>query len=39
VEPAINAEQADMARQAGSSKNIEAITAFIEKCTPHFRDL
>ena len=39
IDAAINAEQAGMARQAGSPENIEAITAFIEKRTPNFRDL
>ncbi|MFK7978102.1 MAG: enoyl-CoA hydratase-related protein [Halioglobus sp.] len=39
VDAAINAEQAGMARQAGSPENIEAITAFIEKRPPNFRGL
>lgn len=39
IDAAINAEQAGMARQAGSPENIEAITAFIEKRTPNFRGL
>jgi len=39
VDAAINAEQAGMARQAGSPENIEAITAFIEKRAPNFRNL
>lgn len=39
IDKAINAEQAGMARQAGSPENIEAITAFIEKRTPNFRNL
>jgi enoyl-CoA hydratase/carnithine racemase len=37
VDAAINAEQAAMARQAGSPENIEAITAFMEKRPPNFR--
>lgn len=39
VDAAINAEQAGMERQAGSPENIEAITAFIEKRPPNFRNL
>ena len=39
VDAAINAEQAAMMRQAGSPENIEAITAFMEKRPPDFRDL
>jgi enoyl-CoA hydratase/carnithine racemase len=39
IDAAINAEQAAMARQAGSPENIEAITAFIEKREPDFRNL
>jgi enoyl-CoA hydratase/carnithine racemase len=39
IDAAINAEQAAMMRQAGSPENIEAITAFIEKRAPNFRDL
>jgi enoyl-CoA hydratase/carnithine racemase len=39
VDAAINAEQAAMMRQAGSPENIEAITAFMEKRPPNFRDL
>jgi len=39
IDAAINAEQAAMERQAGSPENIEAITAFIEKRPPNFRDL
>lgn len=39
VDAAINAEQAAMARQAGSPENIEAITAFMEKRAPNFRNL
>ncbi|MDG1943328.1 MAG: enoyl-CoA hydratase-related protein [Halioglobus sp.] len=37
IDTAIVAEQAGMARQAGSPENIEAITAFIEKRPPVFR--
>jgi enoyl-CoA hydratase/carnithine racemase len=37
IDAAIVAEQAGMARQAGSPENIEAITAFIEKRPPVFR--
>ncbi|NND69725.1 MAG: enoyl-CoA hydratase [Halioglobus sp.] len=39
VDAAINAEQAAMERQAGSPENVEAITAFMEKRKPNFRDL
>lgn len=39
IHAAIEAEQAAMARQAGSPENIEAITAFLEKRTPDFRKL
>lgn len=39
VDAAIKAEQAGMARQAGSPENIEAITAFIEKRPPDFSKL
>jgi enoyl-CoA hydratase/carnithine racemase len=39
IDAAINAEQAAMARQAGSPENIEAITAFMEKRAPDFRKL
>lgn len=39
IDAAINAEQAGMARQAGSPENIEAITAFMEKRPANFRDL
>ena len=38
IDAAIKAEQAGMARQAGSPDNIEAITAFIEKRPPKFRN-
>jgi enoyl-CoA hydratase/carnithine racemase len=38
IDEAIKAEQAGMARQAGSPDNIEAITAFIEKRPPKFRN-
>tara|TARA_R110002110_G_scaffold3754_1_gene19502 strand:- start:25374 stop:26153 length:780 start_codon:yes stop_codon:yes gene_type:complete len=37
IEAAFSAEQAGMQRQAGSAENIEAITAFIEKREPDFR--
>jgi enoyl-CoA hydratase/carnithine racemase len=36
IDAAITAEQAGMARQAGSPENIEAITAFMEKRPPDF---
>lgn len=39
IDAAIAAEQAAMARQAGSPENIEAITAFMEKRPPNFRGL
>ena len=39
IDTAIRAEQAAMKRQAGSPENIEAITAFMEKRPPNFRDL
>lgn len=39
IDAAIRAEQAGMERQAGSPENIEAITAFMEKRPPNFRDL
>jgi enoyl-CoA hydratase/carnithine racemase len=39
VDAAIKAEQAGMMRQAGSPENIEAVTAFIEKRAPNFRNL
>jgi len=39
IDAAIEAEQAAMMRQAGSPENIEAITAFMEKRAPNFRDL
>ena len=39
VDAAINFEQAAMERQAGSPENIEAITAFMEKRQPDFRNL
>jgi len=39
IDAAINAEQAGMTRQAGSPENIEAITAFMEKRAPNFRNL
>jgi enoyl-CoA hydratase/carnithine racemase len=39
IEIAMQAEQEAMARQAGSPENMEAITAFMEKRTPNFRDL
>lgn len=37
IDAAIIAEQAGMKRQVGSPENIEAITAFIEKRPPNFR--
>jgi enoyl-CoA hydratase/carnithine racemase len=39
IDAAINEEQAGMLRQAGSPENIEAITAFMEKRPPNFRNL
>lgn len=39
VHAAFEAEQAGMARQGGSPENIEAITAFMEKRKPNFRNL
>jgi enoyl-CoA hydratase/carnithine racemase len=39
IDAAFVAEQAAMGRQAGSPENIEAITAFMEKRAPNFRDL
>ena len=39
IDAAFGAEQAAMARQAGSPENIEAITAFMEKRKPDFRKL
>lgn len=39
IDTAIKAEQAGMARQVGSPENIEAITAFMEKRPPNFKDL
>jgi enoyl-CoA hydratase/carnithine racemase len=39
IDAAINAEQAGMMRQAGSPENIEALTAFMEKRPPNFKDL
>jgi enoyl-CoA hydratase/carnithine racemase len=39
IDAAFGAEQAAMARQAGSPENIEAITAFMEKRKPDFRNL
>ena len=39
IDAAIIAEQAGMQRQAGSPENIEAITAFMEKRAPQFRNL
>lgn len=39
IDAAITSEQAAMERQAGSPENIEAITAFIEKRAPDFRNL
>jgi enoyl-CoA hydratase/carnithine racemase len=37
IDTAIKAEQAGMARQAGSPENIEAIMAFMEKRPPNFK--
>lgn len=39
IDKAFNAEQAGMARQAGSPENIEAVMAFMEKREPNFRNL
>ena len=39
IDAAFTAEQAGMQRQAGSPENIEAITAFMEKRAPDFRNL
>lgn len=39
IDAAIQEEQAGMARQAGSPENIEAITAFMEKRKPDFKNL
>ncbi len=39
IHAAFEAEQAGMARQAGSPENIEAVTAFLEKRRPDFRKL
>lgn len=39
IEAALEAEQAAMSRLAGSPENIEAVTAFIEKRAPDFRNL
>ena len=39
IDAAFDAEQAAMSRQAGSPENIEAITAFMEKRPPNFRNL
>jgi enoyl-CoA hydratase/carnithine racemase len=39
IDAAIKAEQAAMERQAGSPENVEAITAFLEKRRPDFRNL
>ncbi len=39
IDAAIRAEQAAMERQAGSPENIEAITAFLEKRKPDFRNV
>ena len=39
IHSAIEAEQQAMARQAGSPENIEAITAFMEKRAPNFRNV
>ena len=37
IDAAFKAEQAAMARQAGSPDNIEAVMAFMEKRAPNFR--
>lgn len=39
IKAAMQAEQEAMARQAGSPENIEAMTAFLEKRKPDFRNL
>jgi len=39
IDVAIREEQAGMVRQAGSPENIEAVTAFMEKRPPNFRNL
>jgi len=39
IDAAINEEQAAMMRQAGSPENMEALTAFMEKRPPNFRNL
>ena len=39
IEAAFAAENAGMEKQAGSPENIEAITAFMEKRKPDFRNL
>lgn len=39
IHAAIEAEQAAMSRQAGSPENVEAITAFMEKRKPDFRNI
>jgi enoyl-CoA hydratase/carnithine racemase len=39
IDAAINEEQAGMVRQAGSPENIEAVTAFMEKRKPDFKNL
>jgi len=39
IHAAMKTEQEGMARQAGSPENIEAITAFMEKRPPDFRNL
>jgi enoyl-CoA hydratase/carnithine racemase len=39
IDAAMKAEQAAMLRQVGSPENIEAITAFMEKRPPNFRNL
>jgi enoyl-CoA hydratase/carnithine racemase len=39
IDAAITEEQAGMLRQAGSPENIEAVTAFMEKRKPDFRNL
>ena len=39
IDAAISEEQAGMMRQAGSPENIEAITAFMEKRKPNFKNI
>lgn len=39
IDAAVNEEQTGMQRQAGSPENVEAITAFMDKRKPGFKDL